>query len=570
MRTASTAFLEALDEAGVACIFANFGSDHPALIEAIAEARARGRRIPKVVTCPNEMVAMSCAHGFAQVSGRAQAVLVHVECGTQSLAGAVHNAAKGRIPILVFAGLSPYTQEGEIKGSRNEFIQWIQDVPDQRGIVRQYMKFEYELRAPHNVKQIVHRSLQIAESDPKGPVYLVGAREAMEAEAPEVAIDTSQWRPIAPGALASEDVEDLARRLMEAKRPLVVTSFLGRNPDAVGELRRLCRRLGIGVLESVPNYVNYPHSDPLYQGAHWNHPFQNEALADADLVLVIDSDVPWIPTVSRPRGDADVVIIDADPLKESIPLWYVKARRHLRADAATALAQINACVERVAPGAEAFASRRAHWVTRHERRRAELERRERPAGAGITPEYLTACVRRALDPNAIVLSEGITNYPVISDHLMRERPGGLFTSGGGSLGWNGGAAIGAKLAAPDRTVVALSGDGSYMFSAPSTVHWMARRYATPFLQVVFNNHGWNAPRFSALAVHPDGYAAHAEDLDLSFDPSPDYGAIAAAAGGAWARRIARGEDVEPALREALAAVRDEKRAAVLDVELSDG
>ena len=206
MRTASTAFLEALEEAGVAYIFANFGSDHPALIEAIAEARALGRKIPKVVTCPNEMVAMSCAHGFAQVSGRAQAVLVHVECGTQSLAGAVHNAAKGRIPILVFAGLSPYTQEGELKGSRNEFIQWIQDVPDQRGIVRQYMKFEYELRAPHNVKQVVHRSLQIAESDPKGPVYLVGAREAMEAEAPEVAIDTSQWRPIAPTALTHEDL----------------------------------------------------------------------------------------------------------------------------------------------------------------------------------------------------------------------------------------------------------------------------------------------------------------------------------------------------------------------------
>ena len=106
MRTASTAFLEALNEAGVSYIFANFGSDHPALIEAIAEARALGRKIPEIVTCPNEMVAMSAAHGHAQVSGRAQAVVVHVDCGTQSLAGAVHNAARGRIPILVFAGLS--------------------------------------------------------------------------------------------------------------------------------------------------------------------------------------------------------------------------------------------------------------------------------------------------------------------------------------------------------------------------------------------------------------------------------------------------------------------------------
>ena len=131
---------------GVAYIFANFGSDHPALIEAIAEARANGRAIPEVVTCPNEMVALSCAHGHAQVSGVAQAVLVHVECGTQALGGAVHNAARGHVPVLIFAGMSPFTQEGELKGSRNEFIQWIQDVSDQRGIVRGYMKYDNELR----------------------------------------------------------------------------------------------------------------------------------------------------------------------------------------------------------------------------------------------------------------------------------------------------------------------------------------------------------------------------------------------------------------------------------------
>src|SRR6185437_7563407 len=96
--SASTAFLEALTEAGVSYVFANLGSDHPAIVESFAEAHATGRRVPELVTCPNEMVALSAAHGHAQVSGQAQAVLVHVECGTQALAGAVHNAAKGRIP----------------------------------------------------------------------------------------------------------------------------------------------------------------------------------------------------------------------------------------------------------------------------------------------------------------------------------------------------------------------------------------------------------------------------------------------------------------------------------------
>src|SRR6185369_713087 len=200
-------------------------------------------------------------------------------------------------------------------------------------------------------------------------------------------------------------------------------------------------------------------------------------------------------------------------------------------------------------------------------RAAELQAREESPSDVITPEFLTAAVRRQLGPGAIVLNEGITNYPAICDHIAPSEPGTFFASGGGSLGWHGGAAIGAKLAAPERTVAALTGDGSYMFSIPSTVHWMARRYRTPFLQVVYNNGGWKAPKFSALAVHPDGYASRAADIDVSFDPSPDHAGIAAAAGGAFARTLTRPEEVEPAIAEALRAVREEGRCAVLDVRL---
>src|SRR5215471_10988770 len=156
MYTASTALVEALYDAGVYFIFANLGSDHTAIVESLAEASATGRPAPSLVTCPNEMVALSAAHGFAQASGRAQAVLVHVECGTQALAGAVHNAARGRAPVLIIAGASPFTQDGELRGSRNEFIHWIQDVFDQRGIVRGYAKYENEIRTGRNAKQIVH------------------------------------------------------------------------------------------------------------------------------------------------------------------------------------------------------------------------------------------------------------------------------------------------------------------------------------------------------------------------------------------------------------------------------
>ena len=566
MHTASSAFLEALNEAGVEYIFANWGSDHPAMVEALAEARAHGRTVPAVVTCPNEMVALSCAHGHAYVSGRAQAVVVHVECGTQALAGAVHNADKGRVPVLIFAGSSPYTQAGELRGSRNEFIQWIQDVHDQRGIVRGYMRYDNEIRSGRNIKQLVHRAFQFAYSDPKGPVYLMGPREVMEEEVPPVAIDTAAWTPIAPPSLPADGVERILSDLASARRPLIVTSYLGRNPAAVPELVRLCDRLGIGVLESVPNATNFPADNPLHLGNQWNQPRQNPALADADAILVIDSDVPWIPAVSRPKDDALIHHVDVDPLKAQMPLWYIGARTSFRADPAVALRQLADRAETLKLDEELVAERRSAWTATHEARRAELDALEVPGREdAINGEFLVACVRTHLDERSIVISEGISHYHTIGDHLRLNAPGSLFTSGGGSLGWNGGAAIGAKLAKPDATVVALCGDGSYMFSVPSSVHWIARAYGTPFLTVVFNNRGWKSPKLSALAVHPDGYASRANTLDVAFDPPPDYAGIAAAAGGAAAITVRRPEEVEAAVAEGFRIVREDRRCAVLDV-----
>jgi acetolactate synthase-1/2/3 large subunit len=572
MYTAGTALIEALSEAGVSFIFANLGSDHPAIIESLAEASATGRPAPKLITCPNEMVALSAAHGFAQVTERAQAVLVHVECGTQALAGALHNAAKGRVPVLIFAGASPFTQEGELRGSRNEFIQWIQDVFDQRGLARGYVRYDNEIRTGRNIKQMVYRAMQFARSDPKGPVYLMAAREVLEEEIPPIAARPENWPPLAPCALPASEVDAIVADLLKARAPLVVTSYLGRNPDAVSKLIRLCERLGVGVLESVPGYVNYPADDSLYQGNQWNEPEQNRALEAADLVLVIDSDVPWIPTINKPRDDAVIYQIDVDPLKEQMPLWQIPARRVFRADAATALTQIIEGLDAVRIDDELVKTRRAHYARLSEERRRKLLLAERLEGDVITPEYLTACVRRHIDRDTIVLNEGITNYGTIIDHLGAIRAGHMFTSGGGSLGWNGGAAIGVKLACPDKTVVCLTGDGSYMFSVPSSVHWIARRYQTPFLQIIYNNRGWKAPKLSTLAIHSDGYARKAanrnEDIGVSFDPPPDYSAIAAAAGGAFAQIVRRPEELDSALAEALNAVRQERRCAVLDVWLA--
>lgn len=570
MYTASTAFLEALTEAGVTHIFANLGSDHPPIIESLAEGQASGRSFPRLITCPNEMVALSAAQGFAQASGKAQAVLVHVECGTQSLAGAVHNAANGRAPVLIFAGVSPITQEGELTGTRNEYVQWIQDVFDQRGLVRGYVRYENEFRTGKNIKQLVLRAMQFANSDPKGPVYLTGSREVMSEEVSPVSLNIEEWQPISPLAMPPNEVASLVSDLLSAKRPLVVSSYVGRNNAAVDQLTRLCRRLAIGFLESVPKTMNFPADDPLYQGNTWSEPRQNAALGQADFVLILDSDVPWIPVISKAAKTATVYHIDVDPLKERRPLWYIPVKKSYRADVATALEQINDQLDRVTIDEAAVEKRRQVYAKMSQARCIQLHKAEQDHAKAevITAEYITARVRHHVGKDAVFLIEGVTNNRAMFDHICANRPGSVFTSGGGSLGWNGGAAIGIKMALPDATVVSLTGDGTYMFTAPSSVHWMSRHYQTPFLHVVYNNRGWKAPKQATLSVHPDGHASRTDDLGATFDPPPDYAGIAAAAGGAFAQVVRHPSEVDPALENAMRILKNERRSVVLDVWLS--
>lgn len=112
--------LKTLLAADITHLFVNLGSDHPAFLASFARKEFADRI--KIFTAPNEMNALSAASGFAQVTGRPAAVLVHVECGTLGLAGAIHNVSKGRIPVIILAGTVPVTMEGELPGSRNEYV----------------------------------------------------------------------------------------------------------------------------------------------------------------------------------------------------------------------------------------------------------------------------------------------------------------------------------------------------------------------------------------------------------------------------------------------------------------
>ena len=226
------------------------------------------------------------ADGYARLTRKPQCVIVHVDVGTQALGAAVHNASTGRAPVLIFAGLSPFTIEGEMRGSRTEYIHWIQDVPDQRQIVAQYCRYSAEIKTGKNIKQMVNRALQFACSDPAGPVYLCGAREVMEEDLNPYELEQAHWNPVESAALSENAVKRISEALVAAKEPLIVTGYSGRNHASVGALVQLADTVkGLRVLDTGGSDMCFPADHRAWLGFRYGI---DKAIESADLIVVID------------------------------------------------------------------------------------------------------------------------------------------------------------------------------------------------------------------------------------------------------------------------------------------
>lgn len=452
-----------------------------------------------------------------------------------------------------------------------EFIHYLQDSRYQRNIVRDYTVYDHEVRTGKNMKQAILRASQFAKSEPQGPVYIMASRECFEEELQPYKVDARKWKPIAPVALTSESVAEIGNALLLAEHPVVITTYLGRDKDAVGELVKLCEFAGIAVIEALPAYLNFPHSHRLYQGNEWTRPLESSPLESADFVLILDCDVPWIKSSFRPPASAKIYHIDCDPLKVNMSVFHADTELSCQGHIRTALQQLNAFVARAQTPtgfAEAVAARTQKLGDRHDLYMKQLQELEAVpvADETISPHYAVSVLRSLLDDSAIVLSEGISNYPVIADCMIRNKPGTYFSSGATSLGYHGGAAIGAKLASPSSTIVAVTGDGSYLFSVPSSVHWMSRQYDAPFLTVILNNGGWKSPMATTLLVHQKGHTSKipVDDMNITFGSHCDYAQVAVAAGAGFGATVKRVSEVEKTLKQALETVKG-GRSAVVDI-----
>ena len=557
------AYLALLAERGIEYLFANAGTDFAPIVEAYAKAAHTGLPAPKPLLATHENLALSMAHGYAASSGKVPAVMVHVSVGTANALCGVFNAARANVPILFTAGRSPLTEAG-LAGARDTYIHWAQEMFDQAGMLREMVKWDYELRNGVQLETVIDRALSIATSPPAGPVYLSLPREVLAESMPGFSYDSpSRHVAASPPAPDAAAIMAAARLLASAQNPLIITADAGRDRAAVPALAQFAAQFAIPVIENRHRHLSLPADHPCHLGYN-----VGALIGEADAILVVDCDVPWTPSRQAPPTDCPVVHIGVDPLYSRYPIRGFAADVAITGAARLALPLLGAAMAPLA-SPPAIAARRQRIAARREamhagwRKLRDEVREMRP----IHPVWVSACLAAARDPDSAIVNE----YTLLPEHCASVRPGSFFgSSPAAGLGWGAGAALGVKLAEPERQVIAVLGDGSYLFSNPVAVHHASSLHRLPVLFVVVNNSMWGAVRRATLGMYPQGEAARSNRPPfIDLDDLPAFEQVCAAAGG-YGERVEDPAELPKALERALHAVNVEKRQALLNVICQGG
>jgi acetolactate synthase-1/2/3 large subunit len=486
---------------------------------------------------------------------------------------AIQNLFRYRLPVMLFAGRAPYTLHGELPGSRDTYVHFVQDPFDIASIVRPYVKWEYSLPSGVVVKEALARASAFAHSDPPGPVYMMLPRETLAEEWDDAAMPAyppGRYGSVRSGGIEPARVEAIAQALMAAENPIALTAYLGRKPQAVEVLERLARTCGIRVAEFNSIDLNIPQDSPCFAGFD-----PLPLLETADLGLLLDSDVPFVPQYAKQAGAIRWIQIDIDPLKSDFPMWGFATDMRVQGDCATVLKQVLEAVEARADDSwrRRVATRIASWSGAREQmttRRAAASANRGVSGA-LTPAYLFATLNAKLSQDDIVVNEAIRNAGIVQEQLTRTRPQSYVGLAGGGLGFSGGMALGLKLARPERRIVQVIGDGGFHFSSPDSVYAVAQQYQLPVLTVVLDNGGWQAVKSAVQRVYPKGVAAETDQFQSRLmsgrqGEQRDFSAIGRAF-GAHGECVSEPDELADAIDRCLAAL-DDGKAAVLHVHVT--
>ena len=540
---------------GIDHFFFVSGSELAFYQEAVARAGQRGWPAPRLVTVTHEGAALNAALGAAMVTGQPAATAAHVDVGTLNYGAGIHTAWRGGYPVLIMAGAGPRAYPNSMPGARASGVQWVQEPRDQGDIVRQYTKMDHRMEHQDNPGLMVSRLLQVAMSDPRGPVYLVVPQETAMLPMPgKTRFPTRDELGLARPAWPSpSDAKRVAQWLIGARNPVILTAQSGRDPDSVADLVRLAELLAVPVMDTNRiNSLSFPTSHSLYG--------TGPEPKDADVVVVIEAPVPYAPPDDSPKPGARVVWVDPDPVQSRLKTMEFHADLWLPVQA-SAFAQ---AVYEAAAGMlgksdiDRIADRRA----RLDVRKREIEQAEEAkasalaARSPIHPRWVAHEVGSVLEPDAIMLDDSVSAAAFVRAYHRRDEPGTYFKSGGSAGGWGTGAAFGAKMSRPDQDVVLVSGDGYFMFGSPLAPLWAASHYKAPFLSVVFVNRSYSTGTSGLERQYPEGAAVSAGNFEGGvFDPPPNFAKLAEAA-NCYGESVSESQQVGPALRRGMEQVRN--------------
>ncbi|AUC55043.1 acetolactate synthase [Sagittula sp. P11] len=558
--TAGGAIFGKLKALGIDYVFANSGTDFPPVIEGLVEARRQGLDLPIPVTVPHEHAAVSMAHGAWQVTGRPQAVLLHTNVGLSNGATGLINAWCDQVPMIVMSGRTPVTEHTRF-GARTVPIGWGQEMFDQEALIRETTKWHYELRFPEQISDLLDRAWAIANSTPKGPVYLSLPREVLCEPCPPEGLD----RPsrIAPVVTAPEPaaVQRAAEALVGAERPLILSQRGAGSAEGFAALSQLCDDFALPLSHYWSNQIALPIAHPMQVGsdpAPW--------LEEADVVLVLDALAPWFPDKVTLRDDVTVIQAGPDPLFSRTPVRMFPAAITLSGPVDGTVAALGAAMWALPPDAARVEARRTVVAQASDAARTAVRAQaEAGRGAPMSKEWVALCLGEVVKGRKATVFHEL-GCPLQS--LMLDQPDSYFQEPhSGGLGWGLPAAMGAKLADPERLVFATIGDGSYMFANPTACHLVAEAQGIAVVTLVLNNEEWGAVRHSVEGLYPEGHARATNEVPLtSLRPSPDF-ALTAAASRAWTETVTDGADLPAALERAVEAA-DAGRQALLNIAIA--
>jgi acetolactate synthase-1/2/3 large subunit len=466
---------------------------------------------------------------------------------------------RSRIPLLFFAGRTPVTEDGH-PASRSSFVHWAQECYDQAAMIREFVNWDYELRSPSHLEDVIDRALVMALSEPCGPVYLTLPRETLYSPFDKNGFNSRLKYDLPTFYPDPDKIKKVAELIHNAENPLIITSSYGKRALYVETLVELAEAAGIAIVSFNPEYMNFPAAHYCHQGFT-----PDPILSDADLIIVLESDVPWYPASIKPRDSAFIVNIGIDPLYSKYPLRSYPSDITLNSDPSLALKEIVKELSGIYKIKDSILEeRKKRLKKRHDAlfhdlySKAEDSSDDMPLNQG----FISSTINTIINSNTIIVNE-YDNQMIWQKNIS---PGNYFgVSHAGYLGWAVGAAFGMKLAAPEKTVIATIGDGSYMFSVPSACHYVSKAYKLPILVIIYNNRSWEAVKQATKGIHPDGWAAKDSGMPLTeLSPSPDYEQICTAFGG-YGEKVERPEELEGALKRALAAVNKENRQACLNI-----